>query len=151
MNVTEGGDVLNEIVERFDELDMMIAEMKVVYESATNTENIQVIETSQQVTQSDGLELEVEDEIATNTENIQVIGTSQQVTELDGLDLVLEGLKNQPYVAERRIKYIHKDLVTPGKAHESNTQQINIEQAVSFITLISDEEESNDVWFYTKM
>ena len=42
---------------------------------------------------------------------------------------MLEGLKNQPYVAEKRIKYIHKDLVTPGKAHESNTQQINIFEA----------------------
>ena len=122
----EGWNVLNEIVKWGDELDVLIDEMEDVYESARNTENIQVIETSQQVTQSDGLELEVEDEIATNTENIQVIETSQQGMELDGLDLVLEGLKNQPYVAEKRIKYIHKDLVTPGKAHESNTQQINI-------------------------
>ena len=57
-------------MKRGDELDVLIDQMKDVNESATNTENIQVIATSQQVTESDVLELEVEDEIATNTEFI---------------------------------------------------------------------------------
>ena len=80
------------------------------------------------------------------TRNINVniqLRTSQQDTQSAGLEPVLEGFKAQPYVDGRRVKYTDTDLVAPKKSLSTNTQQINIQQAESVISLISDEEQSD--------
>ena len=43
VNVTEGGDVLNEIEETFDEVDVMIARMEVEDEIVTNAEELAAV------------------------------------------------------------------------------------------------------------
>ena len=74
------------------------------------------------------------------TRNINVniqLRTSQQDTQSAGLEPVLEGFKAQPYVDGKRVKYTDTNLVAPKKSLSTNTQQINIQQAESVISLIS--------------